>query len=186
MHAATSRRHCRLHALRWACVLTGLALAACGTPAPKPEPPAEPVVPAPPTVTRGEFTLEADKLDTWNAVGQIVVNTPGLEYIGRSQMMDLYTVRYRGEEFLLLTKALLLSDTIKRTTTRVTATTRDGKPIDHEAAAELLAQLQQKLPEAIADVRVKQAAEEAAKRAAKAKTKGKGKGKARKTKHTQR
>lgn len=144
-----------------------LVAAGCATRAPSPEPPAQaPAHVAPPTATRGEFTIEADKLDTWNAVGQIVVNTPGLEYEGRSQMLDLYTVRYRGEEFLLLTKALLLSDTVRRTTTRVTATTRDGKPIDSDAAADLLAQLQQKLPEAIADVRVKQAAEQAAKRAA--------------------
>lgn len=149
-----------------------LVAAGCATRAPSPEPPAQaPAHVAPPTATRGEFTIEADKLDTWNAVGQIVVNTPGLEYEGRSQMLDLYTVRYRGEEFLLLTKALLLSDAVRRTTTRVTATTRDGKPIDSDAAADLLAQLQQKLPEAIADVRVKQAAEQAAKRAAAAKAK---------------
>ncbi len=169
MHPALMRSPRRTHALRWAAMLAALALAACTTRAPKPAPVPEPTIVAPPTVTRGEFTLEADKLDTWNAVGQIVVNTPGLEYVGRSQMMDLYTVRYRGEEFLLLTKALLLSDTIKRTTTRVTATTRDGKPIDSDAAADLLGQLQQKLPAAIADVRVKQAAEAKAKEAKAAK-----------------
>lgn len=155
-------RNARVLAL---CLL--LVAAGCATRAPSPEPSAAPPTPVvPPTATRGQFTIEADKLDTWNAVGQIVVNTPGLEYEGRSQMLDLYTVRYRGEEFLLLTKAMLLSDAVRRTTTRVTATTRDGRPIDSDAAADLLAQLQQKLPEAIADVRVKQAAEEAARRAA--------------------
>lgn len=155
-----------------------LLLAACTTTrAPQAQPPAPEATPAAaPTATRGEFTLEADKLDTWNAVGQIVVNTPGLEYEGRSQMLDLYTVRYRGEEFLLLTKALLLSDTIRRTTTRVTATTREGKPIDSDAAAELLAQLQLKLPDEIEHVRAQQAAE------AKAKAQKKAKGKKKKKK----
>lgn len=129
--------------------------------------------PVVPLVTRGEFTLEADKLDTWNAIGMIVVNTPGLEYQGRSQMLDLYTVRYRGEEFLVMTKALLLSDTIRRTTTRVTATSHDGKPIDSDAAADLLAQLQVKLPAAIDAVHVRQAAEAAAKKKAQAKKKSK-------------
>jgi hypothetical protein len=133
--------------------------------APPPGPPAAESVPAVPTVTRGEFTLEADKLDTWNALGQIVVNTPGVEYLGRSQLLDLYTVRYRGEEFLILTKALLLTETIRRTTTRVTATTPDGRPIDSDAAADLLAQVQVKLPAAIEAVHVRQAAEAAAKKA---------------------
>ena len=118
--------------------------------------------------TRGEFTLEADKLDTWNAVGQIIVNTPGVEYLGRSQMLDLYDVRYRGEEILVLTKALLLSDTIKKTTTKVTATTKAGKPIDHDASADLLALLQRQLPEMIIEVQKRQAEE------AKAEEKGEG------------
>jgi len=135
--------------------------------------------PLPPTVTRGRFTIEADKLDTWNAVGQIVVNMPGLEYKGRSQMLDLYDVRYRGEEFLVLTKALLLSDTIKRTTTEVTATTKAGKPIDSDVVADLLAQLEQKLPTAIVDVQKRQA-EEAKARKAKASKKSKSKSKKKK------
>jgi uncharacterized membrane-anchored protein len=163
-------------------LLLAICIAGCATRAPAPEVPEIELPSAVPTVTRGEFTLEADKLDTWNAVGQILVNTPGVEYEGRSQMLDLYTVRYRGEEFLILTKALLLSDTIRKTTTRVTATTQDGKPIDSNAAAELLAQLQQKLPAEIVSVRAKQAAEAAAKRAAKAKAKAKGKAKAKKKK----
>ena len=171
----------RSHALF---LMLAVFLAACATRAPAPAPPEVELPPAVPTVTRGEFTLEADKLDTWNAVGQILVNTPGVEYEGRSQMLDLYTVRYRGEEFLILTKALLLSDTIRKTTTRVTATTQDGQPIDSNAAADLLAQLQQKLPAEILSVRAKQAAEAEAKRAAavKAKTKSKSKAKAKKKK----
>lgn len=149
------------------CAVLAVAVAGCTTPPKKAEvAPVEETLPIPtvPDVTRGEFTLQADKLDTWNAVGQIIVNTPGLEYLGRSQMLDLYDVRYRGTEFLVLTKALLLSDTIKRTTTRVTATTRDGKPIDDAAVVSLLAQLQLKLPDAIADVRKRQAEEARAKK----------------------
>jgi len=175
----------RLRHPRLALLLLATCVAGCATRAPAPEvPEIELPTVVIPTVTRGEFTLEADKLDTWNAVGQILVNTPGVEYEGRSQMLDLYTVRYRGEEFLILTKALLLSDTIRKTTTRVTATTQDGKPIDSNAAADLLAQLQQKLPAEIVSVRAKQAAEAKAKRtaAAKAKAKSKGKAKAKKKK----
>jgi uncharacterized membrane-anchored protein len=162
---------------RWMAGLVALALlAGCAT-KPKPEeaPPVEeaPTIPVPPTTTRGEFTIEADKLDTWNAVGQIVVNTPGVEYEGRSQMLDMYTLRYRGVEFLVVTKALILSDTIRKTTTRVSATTADGKPIDTEASADLLAQLQAKLPAAIIEVHARQKAEAEAKKKEKSKSKKK-------------
>jgi len=119
--------------------------------------PTEVVVP--PTTTRGEFTIEADKLDTWNAVGQIAVRTPGVEYQGRAQMLDLYVLRYRGEEFVVLTKALLASATMTRLTTRVTATTPAGKPIDSDAVADLLALLQRELPAEIESVRARQAEE---------------------------
>ena len=115
-----------------------------------------PKVVAPPTATRGEFTIEADKLDTWNAVGQIAVRTPGVEYQARAQMLDLYVLRYRGEEFVVLTKALPASATITRLTTRVTATTPAGKPIDSDAVAELLALLQRELPAEIESVRARQ------------------------------
>ena len=148
--------------------LSLLALAAC-TPRvrepPEPEPVFEVTPPPPPTSTRGAFNIEADKLDTLNAVGQIVVRTPGVEYEGRAQMLDLYTVRYRGVPFLLLTKALLLSDSIRKTTTRVTAATSDGKPIDDPASADLLALLQQELPAEIESVRARQAAEAREKKA---------------------
>ena len=88
-----------------------------------------------------------------------------MEYEGRAQMLDLYTVRYRGVPFLLLTKALLLSDSIRKTTTRVTAATSDGKPIDDPASADLLALLQQELPAEIESVRARQAAEAREKKA---------------------
>ena len=152
-----------------------LLAASCATkPKPEAQGPADVEIVLPPTITRGQFDIEADKLDTWNAVGHIVVNTPGVEYEGRSQMLDMYTLRYRGVEFLVLTKALLLSDTIRKTTTRVTATTAEGKPIDTGATADLLAMLQEKLPEAIKDVQVRQQTEaEAKKQKAKKKSKKK-------------
>lgn len=116
-----------------------------------------------PAVSRGEFTIPADMLDTWNAVGQIVVRTPGVTYEGRSQMLGLYSLRYRGEPFLVLTRALLLSDTVRNATTRVTATSPSGSPIDSEAAAELLALLRRALPAEIERVRARQAEERKAK-----------------------
>ncbi len=143
------------------CIVLTALLAACATR------PAQPPVPAlveeslalVPTRTRGEFVLHANKLDTWNAVGQIVVNVPGVEYQGRSQMMDLYAVRYRGEPFLLLIRGLPLQGDDTTTTTRITAATLQGKPIDTDAAAELLALLQRELTAEIEDVRRRQAAE---------------------------
>lgn len=147
--------------------LLTLALAACRTrgdgpveaaPAPAPDAP----VFVPPAATRGEFTIAADKHDTWNAVGQIAVRTPGVEYQGRAQMLDLYSLRYRGVEFFVLTKALPAAETGNRTTTRVTATTPAGRPIDHDATAHLLALLQRELPAEIASVRARQAAEKQA------------------------
>jgi hypothetical protein len=170
---------------RWMAGLAALALLAACAQKPKPETPTPEAVEAaalPPTVTRGEFLIEADKNDTWNAVGQIVVNTAGAEYEGRSQMLDMYTIRYRGVEFLVLTKAMLLNDTIKRTTTRVTATTPDGKPIDTNASADLLALLESKLPAAIEDVQARFKAEAEAKKKAASKSKSKSKGKKKKKK----
>ena len=148
-------------------LLLALFVAGCRTPG---EPATEEVAAAPPvetllppTTTRGEFLIEAEKLDTWNAVGQIAVRTPGVEYQGRAQMLDLYVLRYRGVEFLVLTKALPLSESIKRLTTKVTATTPAGKPVDNDAVAELLAQFQRELPAEIESVRARQAAENRAK-----------------------
>lgn len=148
---------------RVAWIAFALILAGCSTPpgvrTPMEEPSAEEATAAVPTFTPGEFMIEADKLDTWNAVGQIAVRTPGVEYEGRAQMLDLYTLRYRGVSFLVQTKSVLLSDTIKRTTTRITATTLDGKPIDNEPVTELLVLLQSELPAEIERVRATQAAE---------------------------
>jgi len=149
----------RRDALTACCI--ALALAACGTtPAPvatpsKKEAREQPVPTV--TVTRGEFTLAADKLDVWNAVGQIVVNARGVEYLGRAQMLDLYSLRYRGVEFLVLTKAMTAAETGNVIRTRVTARTPAGKPIDNDATAEVLAMLQRALPAEVERVRAQQA-----------------------------
>ena len=163
-------------------LLLSLALAGCRTNEPAAATPAATASPplpvlAPPSVTRGEFTIAADKLDTWNAVGQIAVRTPGVDYQGRAQMLDLYSLRYRGVEFFVLTKALPAAETGNRITTKVTATTPAGKPIDHDATAQLLALLQRELPAEIASVRKRQAAEKQVKEANQGKTK-KGRAKA--------
>ena len=75
-----------------------LALAACATHAPSPAPASTAALPAPPppTTTPGTFTLHAVPLDVWNAVGDVVVRTPQASYDSRSQMLGLYSVRYRG------------------------------------------------------------------------------------------
>jgi hypothetical protein len=160
-------------------MLLMLVCAGCSTRERVPTPPEPPPAVVEPATTRGEFTIVADKLDTWNAVGQIVVRTDGVVYEGRSQMLDLYSIRYREQPFILLTKALLLSDTIKNTTTLVTAATPAGKPIDTPSSAELLALLQRELPAEIESVKAKQAAAAKAK-AQKAKKSKKAKKKSKK------
>lgn len=54
-------------------LLFALLATGCRTPGRPGPAPVEIVLP--PAATRGEFTIEADKLDTWNAVGQIAVRT---------------------------------------------------------------------------------------------------------------
>ena len=122
------------------------------------EAPAAIAAPAPITATRGEFTLPADKLDVWNAVGQIIVRTDGVAYLGRAQMLDLYSLRYRGVEFLVLTKSMTAAETGNVIRTRVTAATPAGKPIDSDATTALLGLLQRALPAEVESVRVRQAA----------------------------
>ena len=155
-----------------------LAIAGCAqrprTPEPPPEPPPQVEVPAP-TTTRGRFAVEADKNDTWNAVGQILVRTPGIAYEGRAQMLDLYSIRYRGEPWMILTRSLPLSDDIRKTTTEVTATTPNGTPVDSDAIAELLALLERELPAEIESVKAKFAAEKKAKEKVKTRKKKKSK-----------
>lgn len=111
--------------------------------------------PAPSAVAEG-FTITADRLDTWNAVGQLLVRSAGVRLEGRSEMLDLHAVSYRGQEILLLTRAVPLSADVQRSTTRVTALARDGAAHDGAAAAELLLMLQQRLPAEIERVRALQ------------------------------
>lgn len=147
-----------MHAIRCLLLIAAALLAACrSAPVAEPSPPA--ASPAPITATRGEFLVDAVALDTWNAVGQIAVRTPGVTYEGRAQMLGLYALRYRGQSLMVLTRPLLASETSGRLTTRVTASTAAGKLVDSDAAAELLSLLQRELPAEIDSVRKRQAVE---------------------------
>jgi hypothetical protein len=146
-----------------------LLVAGCATrPAAAPEPEVALPAPPPPSVTRGQFTIEAVPLDVWNAIGQIVVRTPEASYDSRAQMLGLYSVRYRGEPLLVLAHALPLSDTIHVLTTEVTARSPAGAPVDSDTTAELLAILQRELPAEIEAVHARAAAAAAAEKAAQA------------------
>jgi uncharacterized membrane-anchored protein len=109
--------------------------------------------------------------DTWNAIGQILVRTPGVAYDGRAQMLGLNAIRYRGEALILLTRALPLSDTIKTLTTEVALTTTQGKAMHSDGAAELLALLARELPAEIESVKAGLAAQEKVKQKPKARKK---------------
>ena len=132
-----------LSRLMWLVAAASLVAGCSSTPAPKVVPPAVVIaVPAPPA----NFTIAAGELDTWNAIGQLLVRMDGVTYEGRAQKLGLYAVEYRGEKFLLLTRALWLSNEIKVTTTEVRAALQDGKPNSSAPAIELLGLLQARLP----------------------------------------
>lgn len=132
-----------LSRLMWLVATVSLVAGCSSTPAPKVVPPAVVIeVPAPPA----NFTIAAGELDTWNAIGQLLVRMDGVTYEGRAQKLGLYAVEYRGEKFLLLTRALWLSNEIKVTTTEVRAALQDGKPNSSGPAIELLGLLQARLP----------------------------------------
>jgi hypothetical protein len=151
-----------------------LALAACAQRQRAPEPPPPPPVEAPvPDTTPLRFNVDAGMNDTWNAVGQILVRTPGVIYDGRAQMLGLNAIRYRGEALMLLTRALPISDTIKTLTTEVTVTTAQGKAMHSEGAAELLALLARELPAEIDSVKAGLAAQKQAEAEAQAQAKSK-------------
>jgi hypothetical protein len=154
-------------------LLIMLALAGCAQPVRTPEPP----TPAAVDTTPLRFNVQAGTNDTWNAIGQILVRTPGVTYDGRAQMLGLNAIRYRGEALMLLTRALPLSGTIQTLTTEVTVTTAQGKAMHSDGAAELLALLARELPAEIESVKAGLAAHAKAK----AKTKAKANPKARKT-----
>lgn len=149
-----------------------LALAGCAQPLQKPEPgEAAPVSETTPL----RFVIEAGMNDTWNAVGQILVRTPGVTYDGRAQMMGLNAVHYRGESLLLLTRALPVSDTIKVPTTEVTVAAPDGKLMRSDGAAELMAVIERELPAELEHVRAGLAAQDKAAHGPKARKKKKSK-----------
>lgn len=92
------------------------------------------------------FTIPAGELETWNAVGQILVRLPGVTYQGRSQKLGLYSVDYRGESFFVLTRALVASAEVRTLTTEVRVALQNGATNRSGAATELLAVLQARLP----------------------------------------
>lgn len=143
------------------CVMVALAACATRTPAPVTPTPASASASAP-TVTRGQFTIQAIPLDVWNAIGDIVVRTPQASYDSRSRMLGLYSVHYRDQPLLVVAHALPLSDTVQVLTTEVTAKSPAGAPVDSDIAAGLLAVLQNELPAEIERVHARQAAEAAA------------------------
>lgn len=142
-----------------ACLGVVMVVAGCSSLPPshvEPPPTASGTQPAPSTtnpevdVRRGEFTANASMLDTWNAIGQILVRLDGVHYEGRAQMLGIYSVRYRGERFLILTGALMLQGNAKGMVTKVGAALLDGKPSESRAAVELLGLLEERLPAELA------------------------------------
>lgn len=116
------------------------------------EPPATATANAATEAGRSEFTMAAGMLDTWNAVGQILVRLDGVTYEGRAQMLGLYAVGYRGERFLIVTRALVMRSQAHGVLTQVGAVLLDGKPNDSAAAVELLGLLQRRLPAELARI----------------------------------
>ena len=115
-------------------------------------PPAGPEANAAVDASRGEFTVAASMLDCWNAVGQLLVRMDGVTYEGRAQMLGMYAVRYRGERFLILTRALVMRSRADGMVTKIGAVLLDGKPSDSVAAVELLGLLQRQLPAELARI----------------------------------
>ena len=113
-------------------------------------PPARSEHPATVEPDRGEFAIAASMLATWNAVGQILVRADGVTYEGRAQMLGIYVVRYRGEKFLILTRAVVMRTPAQGMVTQVGAVLLDGKPNGSPAAVELLGLLQRRLPAELA------------------------------------
>ena len=119
-----------------------LALASCATPERKPAPTPPPLAEATPV----QLTVQAGMNETWNAVGQLLVDMRDVTWEGRSQMMGLNAVRYRGESLLVLTRAVPASATIRTLTTEVTVATQSGKRLNSAAAADLMLRLARGLP----------------------------------------
>ncbi|HTD27973.1 MAG TPA: hypothetical protein VK660_01140 [Xanthomonadaceae bacterium] len=94
-----------------------------------------------------DFTIAAGMLDTWNAVGQIVVRLDGVTYQSRAQMLGIYEVSYRGERFLIVTRAMVIDSQAQGMSTKVSVVLPDGKPDESAAAIEVLGILQVQLPD---------------------------------------
>jgi hypothetical protein len=136
-------------AATWLIVL----VAGCADVSERPSQPAVPVpVPEQP-VDSGEFTIAENMLDTWNTIGKVLVALEGVRYEGRSQMLGLYTVRYRGEPFLIRTRAVAIVDVSQGISTRVDALDSTGKPFSSPAAAALLRILAERIPQEVAQYR---------------------------------
>jgi len=135
-------------------VLLGMALSACvSTPSPSPDMSTlpEPPVDVAPT-HRGEFSVAAGMNDTWNAVGQVLVRMDGIVYEGRSQMLGLYDVLYRGERMLIVTRGRVLRGPNDQELTVVTARQRSGALAHSAQAAELMARLEHQIPDELARI----------------------------------
>jgi hypothetical protein len=104
-------------------------------------------------VETGEFTVAENMLDTWNTIGKILVTLEGVRYEGRSQMLGLYTVRYRGEPFLIRTRAVAIDDASQGISTRVDALDSTGKPFTSPASVALLRILAERIPQEVAQYR---------------------------------
>ena len=110
----------------------------------------EPAILAPVPADGGAFTVAESMLDTWNTIGKILVVLDGVQYEGRAQMLGLYDVRYRGERFLVRTRALVIEAQGQGLRTRVDALGPQGQPIQSAAAADLLQVLAQRVPAEVA------------------------------------
>jgi hypothetical protein len=129
--------------LRLFVAVVSLVAGCSSIPRPQVAPPAIVIeAPAPPS----NFTIAGGELDTWNAVGQILVRLDGVTYQGRAQKLGLYDVDYCGERFLILTRALVLSSEIQATTTELRTALQNGKPDSSAPAIDLLGLLQARLP----------------------------------------
>ncbi|GAB3355825.1 hypothetical protein [Lysobacter tyrosinilyticus] len=107
---------------------------------------------AAPVSTQGDFEVPAGMLDTWNAVGQVLVRLDGVTYEGRAQMLGLYAVQYQGERFLIVTRGRVLQSPVDRELTYVRALSKSGGPNHGTCAAELMGHLQRALPAELARI----------------------------------
>ncbi|MFP7723015.1 hypothetical protein [Lysobacter sp. A3-1-A15] len=147
-----------MHPRLLAVLATGcaLALAGCVQPTREPAPAPVPVV----VDTPVQLTVHAGMNDTWNAVGQLLVAMPGVTWEGRSQMMGLNAIRYRGEELMVIARAVPVTTSVQTVTTEVTVVTTAGSRVHGAAATDLLARLERALPAEIERVQAGLAAQE--------------------------